>query len=52
MGRIAFNADDGEATWYLDGSQTGNANLDIYDLYDKMQEGIFEFHFFKYIITI
>ena len=44
---LAFNADDGEATWYLDGSQTGNANLDIYDLYDKMQEGIFGVPFFQ-----
>ena len=44
---LAFNADDGEATWYLDGSQTGNANLDIYDLYDKMQEGIFAVPFFQ-----
>jgi len=44
---LAFNADDGKATWYLDGSQTGNANLDIYDLHDKMQEGIFGVPFFQ-----
>ena len=44
---LAFNADDGEATWYLDGSQMGNANLDIYDLHDKMQEGIFGVPFFQ-----
>ena len=44
---LAFNADDGEATWYLDGTQTGNANLDIYDLHDKMQEGKFAVPFFQ-----
>ena len=44
---LAFNADDGKATWYLDGSQTGNANLDIYDLHDKMQDGIFGVPFFQ-----
>ena len=44
---LAFNADDGEATWYLNGSQMGNANLDIYDLHDKMQEGLFGVPFFQ-----
>ena len=44
---LALNADDGEATWYNNGSQMGNANLDIYDLYDKMQDGIFAVPYFQ-----
>ena len=44
---LAFNADDGEATWYIDGTQTGNANLDIYDLHDRLQEGVFGVPFFQ-----
>ena len=44
---LAFNADDGKATWYIDGTQTGNANLDIYDLHDRLQEGVFGVPFFQ-----
>ena len=46
---LAFNADDGKATWYIDGTQTGNANLDIYDLHDRLQEGVFGVPFFSSI---
>ena len=33
---VAFNADDGQITFYNNGSVTGNAGIDIFDLHDDM----------------
>ena len=44
---FAINADDGEATWYKDGSQMGTADLDMFDIHDKMQDGVFAVPFFQ-----
>lgn len=44
---FAINADDGEATWYKDGSQMGTADLDMFDIHDKMQNGVFAVPFFQ-----
>ena len=44
---FAINADDGEATWYKNGSQMGTADLDMFDIHDKMQNGVFAVPFFQ-----
>ena len=38
---VAFNADDGQITFYNNGTRTGNAGIDIFDLDDDMDNGIF-----------
>ena len=38
---IAFNADDGEITYYANNTRIGNAGIDIFDLHDDMAAGIF-----------
>jgi hypothetical protein len=44
---VAFNADEGEITFYDNGSLVGNAGIDIYDLHDDMGNGIFVLPFFQ-----
>ena len=38
---IAFNADDGEITFYANNTRIGNAGIDIFDLHDDMVAGTF-----------
>ena len=44
---VAFNADDGQITFYNNGTRTGNAGIDIFDLDDDMANGIFVLPFFQ-----
>ena len=38
---IAFNADDGQITYYANNTRIGNAGIDIFDLHDDMAAGTF-----------
>ena len=38
---IAFNADDGQITFYANNTRIGNAGIDIFDLHDDMAAGTF-----------
>ena len=38
---IAFNADDGQITYYANNTRIGNAGIDIFDLHDDMVAGTF-----------
>ena len=44
---VAFNADDAEITFYNNGSVTGNAGIDVYDIDESMAAGTFVFPFFQ-----
>ena len=44
---VAFNADDGQITFYNNGSVTGNSGIDIFDLDDDMDNGIFVLPFLQ-----
>ena len=44
---VAFNADDAEITFYNNGSVTGNAGIDVYDIDESMAAGNFVFPFFQ-----
>ena len=38
---LAFNADDGQITFYANNTRIGNAGIDIFDLHDDMAAGTF-----------
>ena len=44
---VAFNADDGQITYYANNTRIGNANIDIFDLHDDMGAGTFVVPFFE-----
>ena len=44
---LAFNADDGQITFYANNTRIGNAGIDIFDLHDDMGAGIFVLPFFS-----
>ena len=44
---VAFNADDGEITFYANNTRIGNAGIDIFDLHDDMAAGTFVLPFFQ-----
>ena len=44
---IAFNADDGEMTYYENGTRISNLEFDIFDLDDKMAAGTFVVPWFQ-----
>ena len=44
---IAFNADDGEMTYYENGTRISNLEFDIFDLDDRMAAGVFVVPWFQ-----